>query len=265
MVARGILDVDRALEAVREFTSILTDSQAAYVRQESPFGFLGSGPQEYCTLETSIRELCHLVEGIAGRVDQGLLGQLRFRDQDGWPYQTALVACETLIGRLKFMEVEEEILGPEGPVLAAQDLHEWIWNPAVDLWNDGHFKHGVSAAAGALFDHQIPAKLGVSRAKSAKDQVTSAFSTDAPKPDSPRLRLPDVEEGSPEWISIHEGAMHLGQGCAQLVRNVSVHGDQEMTESEALERMATLSILARLIERAEVWRAEVNFQTREAG
>ena len=109
----------------------------------------------------------------------------------------------------------------------------------------------MQGAARALFDDHLPAKLGVPRAKSAKDLASAAFSTDPPEPGKPRLRLPDYPEGTPDWTSQHQGAAFLGMGCAQLIRNLVTHGAQ-VGEQTALEQLAALSLLARLISKAAV-------------
>jgi hypothetical protein len=77
-----------------------------------------------------------------------------------WPYRTILQTSQQLAGLLDSHEEAERILGPVGPKLAAANLHPWIWNAAVDLWDDGHLREAVQAAAVALFDSHLPAKLG---------------------------------------------------------------------------------------------------------
>lgn len=52
--------------------------------------------------------------------------------------------------------------------MAATQLHPWVWEVAARLWDNGHRKEAVDAAASALFDHQLPAKLGIPRGTSAK-------------------------------------------------------------------------------------------------
>ncbi len=41
-------------------------------------------------------------------------------------------------------------------------------------------------------------------------------------------------------------------GCAQLTRNLATHGGIQPDEQSALEQLASLSLLSRLIERAQV-------------
>src|SRR6266568_2226589 len=110
-----------------------------------------------------------------------------------WRYSPTLEASRQLAGLLGSAEELERILGPVGPKLAAANLHPWIWNAAVDLWDDGHRREAVQAAAQALFDNHLPAKLGVSY-QGAKDAASKAFSESAPTAGNPRLRLNDYPE-----------------------------------------------------------------------
>jgi Protein of unknown function (Hypoth_ymh) len=63
-------------------------------------------------------------------------------------------------------------------------------------------------------------------------------------------REPTQVQGTPDWTSQHEGAGFLGMGCAQAIRNLTTHGAQP-DEQTALEQLATLSLLARLIDKAQ--------------
>lgn len=197
-----------------------------------------------------ILERLPLIVRIAARVDAELPAKLQ-EESDGWPYDQTLKAAQQLAGLLKATEDAQQILGPVGPKLAAANLHPWIWDAAVDLWDDGHRREALQAAAVALFDSHLPAKLGVPARPSAKDLVAQAFSTDPPTAGNPRLRLDDYPDPSPSWTSQHEGARFFGMGCAQLIRNLVTHGAQP-DEQTALEQLASLSLLARQIERAKV-------------
>lgn len=42
--------------------------------------------------------------------------------------------------------------------------------------------------------------------------------------------------------------MHLGMGCAQGIRNPQAHPSDDITEQEALEQLAALSVLARWVD-----------------
>jgi len=236
-----IANVEAALEKVRGFIGLLEKSQDMYsmTRAQTP---------EWKQTDIQIQEQLRLVMRIADHADPELAVMLK-EHSHGWPYYQTIKAARQLAGVLAAVEETERILGPVGPKLAAASLHPWIWNAAVDLWDDGHLREAVQAAAVALFDHHLPAKLGVPAGRSAKDLVAQAFSIDPPTAGSPRLRLADYPDPSANWTSQHEGARFFGMGCAQLIRNLVTHGAQP-DEQTALEQLASLSLLARLIDRA---------------
>jgi hypothetical protein len=133
-----------------------------------------------------------------------------------------------------------------------------VWEAASRLWADWHRRAAIQAAATAVFDGHLPAKLGRMRdAKGGVDVVGQAFSIKPPEPDAPRLRLRAYDEAAErqDWVNAHEGAMKLGQGCAQFIRNLSTHNLDEPADQEGLEMLANLSLFARLVDAAEVERA----------
>ena len=239
-----IADVAAALDKVRQFIALLDLNQRLWVATG-----LDENPQ-LRESDNQIHEQLPLIQRIADRADPELSAKLK---QSGmvWQWDPAMRASRQLAGLLSSFEETERILGPVGPRLAAANLHPWIWNAAVNLWDDGHRREAVQAAAMALFDSYLPAKLGVSAKPSAKDTVAQAFSTDPPTAGSPRLRLDDYPDPSPSWTSQHEGVRFFGMGCAQLIRYLVTHGAQP-DEQTALEQLAALSLLARLIDRAKV-------------
>ena len=237
-----IADVSAALKTVQAFIVILERAQREWSKDGTPQYIL-----DY--RNNDIRERLLLILRIAARVDAELPAKLQ-EESDGWPYEQTLKAARQLVGLLKWTEDAQQILWAVELKLTAANLHPWIWDTAADLWDDGHRREAVQAAAQALFDHHLPAKLGVPPARSAKDLIAQAFSTQAPTAGNPRLRLDDYPDRSPSWTSQHEGAQFFGMGCAQLIRNLVTHGAQP-DEQTALEQLASLSLLARLIERAK--------------
>jgi hypothetical protein len=243
-----IANLEVALEKVRGFIALLEQNHTLHDRVDSQ---VPRNP-ELKQSDNQVMEQLPLIQQIAKRADPELAATLTKQSSSyGWQYYRVMEASQQLAGLLDSAEEAEQILGPVGPKLAAASLHPWIWNAAVDLWDDGHRREAVQAAAQALFDNHLPAKLGVSRGKSAKDLIAQAFSTDPPAAGSPRLRLDDHTQPSPDWTSQHEGARFSGMGCAQLIRNLVTHGAQP-DEQTALEQLASLSLLARLIDRAKV-------------
>lgn len=207
--------------------------------------------QQWDQCNTEILERLPLVQQIANRADPDIAALMK-QESYGWPYRNVLKAARQLSGLLESAEEADRIFAPVGPKLAAANLHPWIWNAAVSLWEDGHRREAVQAAATALFDQHLPAKLGVPGPPSAKDRISQAFTTDPPSPGKPRLRLGDYPDPSSNWTSQHEGAKFFGMGCAQLIRNLATHTGAQPDEQSALEELAALSGLARLIDRAKV-------------
>jgi Protein of unknown function (Hypoth_ymh) len=245
MVSIGIADPQAALEKVRQFIGLLENSRDIYRN------YGARETEEGRETDSLIHESLPLIVQIADRADPDLVPKLQ--DQDySWPFYKTIEAAQQLAGRLSSLDEAERILGPRGPKLAAANLHPWIWNAAVSLWDDGHRREAVQAAATALFDQHLPAKLGVPGPPSAKDRISLAFTTDPPSHGKPRLRLDDYPDPSPNWTSQHEGAKFFGMGCAQLIRNLATHTGAQPDEQSALEELAALSGLARLIDRAKV-------------
>ena len=46
--------------------------------------------------------------------------------------------------------------------------------------------------------------------------------------------------------------MHLGMGCAQGIGNRRAHASDDITEQEALEQLAALSVLARWVDECKM-------------
>jgi hypothetical protein len=55
--------------------------------------------------------------------------------------------------------------------------------------------------------------------------------------------------------SVQAGIRSLGQACYQLFRNPASHSTDGLSEQEAREQLAVMSIFARWIERCEVLRS----------
>ena len=236
----GIADPEAALEKLREFREL---------QEEAVLYWPGDAPP---ATQEAIAKREPLVEGIAGVLDRASVVLVSSGPR------RAIAVTNRLIGILENREDHERILGPSGPALAASRLHQWVWSAAANLWDDGHYGAAVEAASKKV-ELQTQKKLR-SRKRYGKDLYAQAFSTDDPKPDAPRLRFPHVDEAEEKatWTSAHEGAQHLGMGCAQGIRNLRAHPSEDISEpdedekQEALEHLAALSVLARWVDACEV-------------
>ncbi|GLZ49219.1 hypothetical protein Acsp06_54040 [Actinomycetospora sp. NBRC 106375] len=140
-------------------------------------------------------------------------------------------------------------LGDDAPRLSASSLHPWVWDGARSLWQSGHFREAVGAAARKL-NAETQNKLG-RQDISETDLFNQAFNTEAPKPGTPRLRLMK-DEDSKTFSSVHRGARALAEACYAGIRNPISHLEGELPEALALEQLATFSVLARWVDGAEV-------------
>lgn len=160
--------------------------------------------------------------------------------------EAAIRAREELV---RAEEVREN-LGENAPDLSAADLHPWIWSGAKSLWQSGHYREAVEGAIKKL-NAEAQNKVG-RRDVSETDLFKQAFSLDEPKAGKPRFRRMK-DDGSDTYKSVQRGAMTFAEGVFAGIRNPLSHeAEQELSEQEALEYLAALSVLARWVDRSEV-------------
>lgn len=160
--------------------------------------------------------------------------------------EAAIRAREEL---LRKQEVEEN-LGENAPELSAAELHPWIWEGAKSLWQSGHYREAVGSAIRKL-NAETQNKVD-RRDVSETDLFKQAFSMDEPKVGKSRLRRMK-DDGSDTYKSVQRGAMALAEGVFAGIRNPLSHEvDQELSEQEALEYLAALSVLARWVDQSDV-------------
>jgi uncharacterized protein (TIGR02391 family) len=158
------------------------------------------------------------------------------------PESTAIAKVERGLGVLADQEEVAARLAPDAPVLPADKFHPWVWDSARTLWESHHYRQAVQTAATTL-NAKIQDKVQ-RRDVSDTKLVQEAFS-------EPRLRLPG--DSSSETVqSRQRGAQQLGLACVSLIRNPASHEDEEWDEQAALEQLAALSLLARLVDESQV-------------
>jgi hypothetical protein len=166
-------------------------------------------------------------------------------DESGWEFNSIHDAALRLQGILRVHARLDAALGTSGPTLTGAQFHSWVRAGADPLWRDGHQRNAIHAAA-AQIENQLQAKLGREDV-SGVALIREAFSLKPPEPGKPRLRFTWVTEGSEQYRSSHEGASAFGAGCFMLIRNSAAHRPTPLAEEVALEHLASLSLLARLI------------------
>lgn len=154
--------------------------------------------------------------------------------------------------RQELVRAEEvrENLGENAPELSAAKLHPWIWEGAKSLWQSGHYREAVGGAIRKL-NAETQNKVD-RRDVSETDLFKQAFSLDSPKTGKARLRR-TKDDGSDTYRSVQRGVMTFAEGVFAGIRNPLSHEvDQELSEREALEYLAALSVLARWVDQSDV-------------
>jgi len=153
--------------------------------------------------------------------------------------------AEYAVGRLRTRAETTANLGTRAPVMEADAFHELIWGAASGRWASGHYSDAIQRSATALSglvkDRTGRYELGDS------DLMTQAFSLSPSQPGKPRLRWPGNDEDL-SVKSMRTGILNLAQGVFSAIRNTVTHSAQEISKQEALEQLATLSMLARWID-----------------
>jgi hypothetical protein len=197
-----------------------------------------------------------VAEAIVRRVAPDLAEEVWLRrDNTGAIYHSDYLRDTVINTRTQLArqaEIEENLATP-APKLAADTLHPWVWDAARSLWETGHYRAAVQAAGISVNAH-LQQHTG-RRDVFDTDLIVQCFSDKDPEPGKPRLRWP----GSPtdaEYRAMQNGLRALGQGAFMTIRGRATHDLDELPEHEALERLATLSVLCRLIDRCSLLEAE---------
>ena len=159
-------------------------------------------------------------------------------------------------GRLVIGEPVRRTRNDAPPMAVADQLHPIVWNAAAPKWSPHHLHDAVLASAKAV-NAMLQAKVGRFDLAEAT-LVQAAFSKNLPAPGQPRLRFPAIDDDKTR-DSQTAGALSFGVGCFQAIRNPVGHLPDErhvLTEQDALERLAALSLLARWIEEATLTTAD---------
>lgn len=227
------VDVTWMRQKLEEFISVARQSVEA--SRHNDFSFL-----------SELRRREYAVKEILKSLDPELA---KFNLDQMVPEFEAIGQAERGLGVLTDREEVGARLAPDAPVLPANRFHPWVWDSARTLWESHHYRQGVQTAATTL-NAKIQDKVGRRDVSDAK-LVQEVFREGAPEPGKARLRVPG--DPADETIqSRQRGALQLGLACTSLIRNPASHEDEEWDEQVALERLAVLSVFARLIDECGV-------------
>jgi len=156
-------------------------------------------------------------------------------------------------GRLEGLRAKAAAI--ESPDLDPSRIHPLVWAAAQRLWNDGHLRQAV-AAAGEALTGQMKQLTGRGDAPDTS-LWQQAFSKDEPQAGKARLRWRAPADDL-DGKTMNEGLRLFAPGANMVIRNPATHVDEDMSTQDALERLATLSLLARLVDRCDIETAETD-------
>lgn len=233
------INVEWALEQLDDFIRSTTTYRVPPRR-----GVIGAGSCRTADSEEEVVKRAQVTEQILDRV----LPKWRSLQVSTTLKKWALHHEASLRARENLRRQEEirKNLGDDAPELSAANLHSWIWDGASSLWRSGHYREAVEGAIRKL-NAETQNKLG-RRDVSETDLFNQAFSEQAPAAGKPRLyRMKN--DGSSTFKSVQRGARMFAEGVFAGIRNPLAHeADQEMSEQQALEYLAVLSVLARWVD-----------------
>lgn len=158
-----------------------------------------------------------------------------------------LSACGQMIGRL---EAKAQIAEAEAPPsVGLESLHPLVWGAARRLWRDGHIREAVAAASSSVVT-QVKVRTGRNDVPETS-LWNETYSADVAKPGRPRLRWPGDPKDQ-DVKAMNDGLRRFAPGVQMTIRNGAVHGSEEMSQQDGLERLAALSLLARWVEQCEL-------------
>lgn len=237
------MNTEWAIEQLADFIKATT---VTYV--PSPPGSAGFHSYKTAASEDEVVKRAQVVEQILDRVVPGWRSEIKKKDRQKWSvhYEASIRAREAII---RADEVRKN-LGEDAPDLSAAELHPWIWSGASSLWQSGHYREAVE---GAIKKLNAETQNKVARRDLSETKLLQAsFSTDAPDAGKARLRRMK-DDGSDTYRSVQRGAMALAEGVFAGIRNPLSHEvDQELSEQEALEYLAALSVLARWVDASDM-------------
>ncbi|MCI1712649.1 TIGR02391 family protein [Bifidobacterium tibiigranuli] len=227
------LNVEWALRELEEFISLSTTHS-------------NGGYTETLASEDEITPQAEVVERILNRIIPNWRAKIAIRSSFESQWKPLRDMCIRAHEILKRRDEISENLGDNAPRVSASDFHSWVWSGAESLWQSGHYREAVEGAIRKI-NAETQNKLG-RRDLSETKLFNEAFSENPPAVGKPRLhRMSD--DGSDTFKSVQRGARTFAEGVFAGIRNPLAHEvDVEMSQQQALEYLAALSILARWVD-----------------
>lgn len=180
-----------------------------------------------------------------------ILSELDQYDTSGLAYwQLVRQGVTEALGQAKSADEIAAFRRPTSPSVAGEALHPWVWEPAAPLWAAEAHQDAVLTAARTV-NRRLQQKLG-RHDIGELDLCMQSFDPKAPTEGKPRLRF-EGDRDTPTWKARQDGAKYLAAGAFLGIRNLAAHEEKvTWSQQEALEYLATFSVVARWIEECTV-------------
>ncbi len=215
-------------------------------RGTTTHGFTREDNSKYQSLRTASAQTLTIIRRVLNRNDVPSL--MRRVDQAYW-LEEGIEFAEHALALIATRRETREKLGSAAPSMKADALHPTIWRAAAGRWESGHYSDAVQRAATAL-SGQVKDLTGRYELGD-NDLMAQAFSLSPPQEGKPRLRWPG-NDSDLTVKSMRSGLLNMSQGAFAAIRNIATHTTADLPKQEALEQLATLSLLARWIDQCEV-------------
>lgn len=215
-------------------------------RGNETYGFTYETNDRYQALRDASAQTHSIIARVLNRNEVPSL--LKRSDKAYW-VEEGIEFAEHALAVVNTRSETREKLGTTAPTMKADALHPIIWQAASGRWKSGHYSDAVQRAATALSGHVKDLtgryELGDS------ELVAQAFSLAPPQEGKPRLRWPGNDDDL-TVRSMRVGILNMSQGVFAAIRNTTTHSTADLPKQEALEQLATLSLLARWIHQCEL-------------
>jgi hypothetical protein len=171
--------------------------------------------------------------------------------------QDVRTTAATVKGRLAALLADAEAAQTADlPAFSPALMHPVVWSGAAAHWTSHQYRVAVREAAEGLTVHWKQ-RLG----RNDVDDTPfwqQTLSPGDPEPGKPKLRWPgDKDDKTTRSMRgglepFAKALNNLATGLNLTVRNVTTHTRDELSEQEAMERLAAYSYLARLLDRCEI-------------
>ncbi|WP_431072114.1 TIGR02391 family protein [Microbacterium phyllosphaerae] len=217
-----------------------------YNGANTTYGFTRESDQHYGELRDASPQVHAIIKRVLGRTD---VPSLMKRSDKAYWLEEGIEFAEHALAVVKTRAETRAKLGTTAPSMKADALHPTIWKAASGRWESGHYSDAVQRAATALSGH---VKDLTGRYELGDGElVAQAFSLSPAQEGKPRLRWPGKDEDL-TVKSMRVGMLNMAQGAFAAIRNTATHSTEDLPKQEALEQLATLSILARWIDKCEL-------------